>query len=451
MKEDLVLPGLSNLSETVDILHQNGFFYTDYDADFGLPSKPLTELGFSYEDLSGGQYQKRIHPDDHPTYIRLWERFFSGKDKQLYCEYRLKSDAGSWSWLSTYAIGLRHDAEGKVRTIFGFDRIINSRKKTEQYLHQKIFEAEQKSKINEIILSAGSMVVSDLQMSENLHKGLSQLQEVVEFHSCSVFINRAGFSLLVSYPEDSAEPETNVPEILAELKESIYPIIADSDQSMYKSEMAVPLLHDDGLIGAIILYHKDPEAYRGVELYPVTAFADILSIAVMNHMTVNRLVDNLKKDRLSGMFTRSSFDNYSEKKWPELSTDEQKNVVVMIDIDNFKSINDTCGHQAGDDVIRHVSNIIRAALRETDLLGRYGGDEFIVILPNVSEKAAETIMDRIRLKVSEKKFGHGRQVTVSIGISLNRGNEELVSVIGRADRALYNSKNSGRNRIEFLP
>jgi diguanylate cyclase (GGDEF)-like protein len=126
----------------------------------------------------------------------------------------------------------------------------------------------------------------------------------------------------------------------------------------------------------------------------------------------------------------------------------------MLDIDHFKSINDRHGHPAGDEVIRTVADILRASLREDDVPGRYGGEEFGVLLPDTPAAGAEVIAERIRKRVEASALSKsGLRATVSIGIAeLEAQDMAYTGAISRADRALYAAKARGRNRsVRFEP
>jgi diguanylate cyclase len=126
--------------------------------------------------------------------------------------------------------------------------------------------------------------------------------------------------------------------------------------------------------------------------------------------------------------------------------------LVMMDIDKFKNINDTFGHQVGDNVLMTFSAIIRSVLRKTDFCGRYGGEEFLIVLTETDIKEAKVFAERIRDSVEDNFFpelGHNSKITVSIGLARHRTNENIDKTISRADEALYKAKNNGRNRVEF--
>ena len=126
--------------------------------------------------------------------------------------------------------------------------------------------------------------------------------------------------------------------------------------------------------------------------------------------------------------------------------------VLMIDSDNLKAVNDNHGHEAGNRLLRQLAERIQAELRYTDVSARYGGDEFIVLLPETPAEGAMDVAERIRESMAAKPLvfdGKAVTSTVSIGVASFPGDgQSLDAIVGRADRALYKAKHSGRNRVE---
>jgi diguanylate cyclase (GGDEF)-like protein len=128
---------------------------------------------------------------------------------------------------------------------------------------------------------------------------------------------------------------------------------------------------------------------------------------------------------------------------------------LMIDIDDFKSYNDINGHQAGDAALQITAHCLKAGLRAADVASRYGGEEFSILLPQTSISEAAVIAERMREIVATTDYPHGKSqplghVTISIGVSTIAGNINTAErLIAAADRALYNAKSQGKNRVEF--
>lgn len=124
----------------------------------------------------------------------------------------------------------------------------------------------------------------------------------------------------------------------------------------------------------------------------------------------------------------------------------------MIDIDSFKPINDTHGHATGDAVLALVAGLLAATVREADFVSRYGGEEFLVLLPDTALEGARTVAEKLRTVVAETAHPVAGRITISIGLAMAApGTGELATVVAQADAALYEAKRSGRNRLVIAP
>ena len=120
-----------------------------------------------------------------------------------------------------------------------------------------------------------------------------------------------------------------------------------------------------------------------------------------------------------------------------------------MDIDKFKHINDEYGHNIGDLVLKTLADVIKENIRETDCFARWGGEEFVLLLPETEQKGAIALAEKIRNAVEKKNFNLASNVTISIGVSTYNKGETLESIYSRADKALYASKEQGRNQVTF--
>jgi diguanylate cyclase (GGDEF)-like protein len=153
-------------------------------------------------------------------------------------------------------------------------------------------------------------------------------------------------------------------------------------------------------------------------------------------------------DGLTGALNRAGFFESAQQMYEQ----RQHLALLMVDVDHFKSINDQYGHAVGDSALRHLAVMLRQTTRETDLLGRVGGEEFVVVLPSSSVAKAASVAERIRSRVADSALEWGDrliEMTVSVGVAARQPNDHKIDdVMMRADSALYRAKNSGRNRVE---
>ncbi|MFA6192945.1 MAG: diguanylate cyclase [Sulfurimonas sp.] len=183
-----------------------------------------------------------------------------------------------------------------------------------------------------------------------------------------------------------------------------------------------PILNDDGeIIEFSAVYHDITNAKLLAELY-IT-------------------------DPLTKLYNRAHFDEVISsiaKHQRKVDTDF---VLVITDVDHFKSINDTYGHQVGDDALIAIANTLKNSLRENDLIARWGGEEFVIMLKNVSLDEAKMIIEKVRASVEETKINNSISVTASFGLTKYILGEDTRKTFKRVDDALYEAKKSGRNRI----
>jgi diguanylate cyclase (GGDEF)-like protein len=166
-----------------------------------------------------------------------------------------------------------------------------------------------------------------------------------------------------------------------------------------------------------------------------------------------QLEEITKYDLLSGLLNRLTLFSMMEMEIERSVRTDSPLAGIMIDIDNFKVVNDTYGHFTGDQVIRLFGRALKSSLRKYDHAGRYGGEEFFIILPDTQINQANRIAERFRRKIADSPFeadGISIKVTASLGISPFRPGESRGSWIKRTDRALYQSKKTGRNRVSIL-
>lgn len=170
--------------------------------------------------------------------------------------------------------------------------------------------------------------------------------------------------------------------------------------------------------------------------------------------TANRKLRKMATtDPLTRLFNRRHLTHLARKELAKYERSGHPVSFIVLDIDHFKTINDRYGHEAGDSVLTEVAQVIGQQLRTQDLIGRWGGEEFLVVLPNTSIDAARISAERVREGLLAHQWqvpsGEPITLTISAGISEFRQDDDLNSAINRADRALFTSKESGRNRVEL--
>ncbi len=229
------------------------------------------------------------------------------------------------------------------------------------------------------------------------------------------------------------------------------------------SVVLLPLVRYGRLIGSFNIGSYDADKFvRGVRTDFLEHFAAVVAICIENGINLERLKRQGLTDTLTAINNRRFFDQRIIEEVDAAGRSGKPLSCMLLDVDFFKRVNDTYGHQVGDLVLREVASIIRAQLRGSDVLSRYGGEEFSALLSNTDIDEAEEVAERIRRGVEERVFDvpdfDPFNITISIGVatlkagantSLDKKSADVL--IGQADRVLYDAKANGRNQVVCAP
>lgn len=220
-------------------------------------------------------------------------------------------------------------------------------------------------------------------------------------------------------------------------------------------------LHDEWLRVTIIYLSAETDTHRqmaallkaGDDFITKPISDTALVAAVYSHAQRARSLSTaLARDSLTGLLKHADIKEQLALEVQRTTRTGKPASVVMLDLDHFKQINDTYGHAAGDNVIRALANLLRQRLRRIDSLGRYGGEEFVAVLPECSALQARRIFDEIRVRFAALSFNAGDQefrVTFSAGICETDGHSAAGLLLEHADQALYVAKHNGRNQVQI--
>lgn len=180
----------------------------------------------------------------------------------------------------------------------------------------------------------------------------------------------------------------------------------------------------------------------------------IANIAIQRKTKSTKLLQEATTDELTGLFNRRELNKIAEMEFNRANRFKRDYSMLMIDLDNFKIVNDTYGHNIGDEVLKHNANICLSSTRTEDLLARYGGEEFIMLLPETNKEGARQLAERICQDVRDNPFDTKSGpivITVSIGVSeIDHTDLSYLDILERSDRALYLAKRAGRNRVAVI-
>lgn len=221
----------------------------------------------------------------------------------------------------------------------------------------------------------------------------------------------------------------------------------------------LPLMRQGELIGSLHFGSANPDRYvAGCATDFLERLAEIIALCLESALIQERLKLAGLTDALTEVPNRRYFEHRCQVEISQARRYRHALACMFLDIDRFKRINNTHGHQTGDDVLRSVAGVIQSQLRAGDTLARYGGEEFVVLLPQSELHHARQIAERIRRSIEEYKFqgnsGQAIKVTISIGLSMlpaelasGDNQQQAERLIAAADKTLYQAKNGGRNRV----
>ena len=156
-------------------------------------------------------------------------------------------------------------------------------------------------------------------------------------------------------------------------------------------------------------------------------------------------------DTLTGLHNRMKIDALLRLELERVGRGQQGLAVIMYDIDHFKAVNDTYGHRKGDEVLTRLSRVVESRIRHTDALGRWGGEEFLLVCPLTSQEEAHELAQALRERIAQTDFTLKEPLTASFGVAAYRAGDSAESLVDRADRAMYWAKAAGRNAVHVEP
>lgn len=219
----------------------------------------------------------------------------------------------------------------------------------------------------------------------------------------------------------------------------------------FNSVLASPMISENRVSGILRLDSQNSNAYSPDDLRLLDIIADLSAVGIENAMLYNRIENLAIKDDLTGLFLRRYFEDCYVEEFNRAAHYNKQLSLLMLDIDHFKQYNDTYGHTAGDIVLKEVAKILKNNVKDENLLARFGGEEFIIILPNTEKEEAVDKANLIREEIQKHSIILRRKktsITISIGVATFPEDSNIKSdLIHQADMNLYKAKTAGRNKV----
>jgi diguanylate cyclase (GGDEF)-like protein len=222
------------------------------------------------------------------------------------------------------------------------------------------------------------------------------------------------------------------------------------------SQMYAPLLVGERLLGVLTIQSENCQAYGERERAILRTLCSYSAIALANADTQSKLVEkNLLleqlsvTDRLTGLYNRLKLDQVLEEELNRSGRSTKSFALVLLDVDHFKLVNDSFGHPVGDQVLVEIARLLAQGTRNADVVGRWGGEEFLIICRDTDLDGALVLAEKLREMISEHSFSLVGRKTASFGVTAFRADDNVHLMLARTDGALYRSKEKGRNCVEI--
>jgi diguanylate cyclase (GGDEF)-like protein len=329
---------------------------------------------------------------------------------------------------------------------------------------------EQLAKLPAVLFEIGKLIGSDIDPGILLSRIAELMCQLVNAKACSVMLLDASRKRLLAKAAYGLRTERmhtlsfavgegvagwvverGTPALIADVAKDTRFVTLPANQTPIASMLCVPLLSRGERVGVVTATAEHESAFDADDLELVRFIATTIALDIEN-VRLHRVADT---DPLTGTYNRE----FLQQRLPseiEAAVDRDRPLsIALVDVDHFKHVNDQYGHGVGDVVLAEVARRLRSAIRGGDLLVRYGGEEFIAVLPKADAGRAWEVGERMRQRVCERAFDVGDGLAlllrISVGIAQWRMGEKMPQFIDRADVALYGAKQRGRNRVEVAP
>jgi diguanylate cyclase (GGDEF)-like protein/PAS domain S-box-containing protein len=399
----------------IEIGPDRGFLYVN-------PSCCRT-FGKQAHELIGGSYLTLVHETERQHAAARVDDL-AKPPHRCYLEQRLSTQSG-WRWFGWSYTGVL-DANGQLTSIVGVGREISSRKQTEKIL----------AEVNErlaLALEGGDIGLYTADRPLGAAFADARYFAMLGYAPGGLRLDTETWPLIV-HPDDW-EP-------VSELAQRVLRNETDAFEAEFR------MRHRDGhwvwILDRAQVYARDA---NGVPTRTAGTHMDV-SRRKEAELKLNYLADH---DELTSLLNRRGSWQAIQRIHADSGRSRRPYALAIVDLDHFKQVNDTYGHAAGDKVLRSVAETLRSSVRESDWIGRWGGEEFVVALPGATEVQGLMALDRLRKTVAVRPIeidGRPIQVTVSVGFAISRARDDgLDAVLARADQALYRAKEAGRNQV----
>ncbi len=320
-------------------------------------------------------------------------------------------------------------------------------------------QAEREIAVNRL----ATAIRNSLELDSVLQTAANEVGRALNVHSCAVRVEGAlvGKQMTKLYlrPDAGADEQATaallneLDAISVRLSNNPEAFVVDCDNSSkaIAADAVVPLIYQGSFVGMLLVRSDDvTRAWADNEMLLLHTVSDQLAVAVNQAHLFAQMQQQALTDGLTGCYNRRSFELQLERDLHLATRMRQPLSLIMLDFDHFKDINDQAGHDGGDVALCMLAENLRAELRAVDTAARFGGDEFVIILPQAGAEGAMLVAERLRIRISQMEVPSFGRVSASFGVATFPTHaSSRDTLVVAADRALYNSKHAGRNCVSL--
>lgn len=458
-----------------ELLSELGFFAVNYAEKQVVSNHLWKEWGYDDAEMSHDHdWANNIHPEDKADTLlnraSMEEQAEDSKQKKVY-RYRKKN--GEYAWIISQGKYLSFDGSGQPETYFGAEVDITHLKQKETELEAAKQRAETLARESDTLLRIGATIASKLELDVLTNVILKEITNLVSFDMGSLLVlENKQLKVVTAYEPaaDRVRSDLVGMKIPIDDKRSFHSVIATYKKSLIcnqfdgqfehfnhidkdnpcQSVIGVPLVSREKIIGLIVLEHRQNVSFTIEEYDTISKISDNIAVAIDNAILHEKLSNMALTDSLTSVFNRHGLYVNWRSLCEQVIRHKWSVSLMLLDIDFFKVVNDKYGHEIGDQILSSVAKVIMSAIRKSDVIARFGGEEFVVVLPDTQLDQAEHVAQKIQQTLAATSFCEiSEPVTISIGIANTDAQNELSldSLIQSADTQLYKAKNQGRNCI----
>ncbi|MCX7776157.1 MAG: sensor domain-containing diguanylate cyclase [Spirochaetaceae bacterium] len=450
--------------QVVSFTRNIGIFFVDYEKRTYVLSKVFENLAFDGIDWDSGAIRLQVHPEDKDRFDLFKERLRNSEpDNPASDTFRIAAaETHLWRWVTITATAVVDARTGAFRAVAGHLQDISEVLDMQEEIRDRLIEIES---MKELI----GAINQSLNFSETFDRIIKHLRRIIPFDRATAqsydgymlsVVAHYGYSDAIvtntlTFPAKGIDNpavraiESQRPIICNDVEHDFPGFVNVNTSEPVRSWLGIPLVYEGKTIGLLSLDCTRPQFYTDKHVQLASSVADQIAIAFEHSRRHQKVTEAAMTDKLTGLGNRYALETIGQDIFQYAIDNEKPVSFLMLDIDHFKTVNDTYGHSYGDRVLREIASIIKKSIRDTDLAIRYGGEELLLILRDASAREAMVAAERLRTVIGRTPVDGERLLpTVSIGVySLTPTSLDLMhEAIRKADLALYTAKESGRNR-----